>query len=71
LLFAAGELLHRRNDRLQKRLHRQMDMGPYGLKQAGRAKVLQGGTTSAGTIGKAQYVEAWGEDAEAGVLLDR
>ncbi|HYL15497.1 MAG TPA: hypothetical protein VEV41_20845 [Terriglobales bacterium] len=29
------------------------------------------GPNGPGTIGKAQYVKAWGEDDEAGVLLDR
>jgi hypothetical protein len=29
------------------------------------------GPNGPGTIGKAQYVKAWGEDDETGVLLDR
>jgi hypothetical protein len=29
------------------------------------------GPNGPGTIGKAQYVKAWGEDDEMGVLLDR
>jgi hypothetical protein len=29
------------------------------------------GPNGPGTIGKAQYVRAWGEDDEMGVLLDR
>jgi hypothetical protein len=29
------------------------------------------GPNGPGTIGKAQYVKAWGESDEAGVLLDR
>jgi ABC-type Fe3+-hydroxamate transport system substrate-binding protein len=29
------------------------------------------GPNGPGTVGKAQYVKAWGEDDEMGVLLDR
>jgi len=29
------------------------------------------GPNGSGTIGKAQYVKAWGDDDEMGVLLDR
>ena len=29
------------------------------------------GPNGPGTVGKAQYVKAWGEDDELGVLLDR
>jgi hypothetical protein len=43
------------------------------LKQFPRdAKVYyEMGPNGPGTIGKAQYVKAWGEDDQMGVLLDR